>query len=143
MGPTRARDGALSYSSMTSYDYTSFRSKTDHCSYFTYPQVVYENLIYIVVLHMHDVLLRTSDGKWLSYKNTTREIIDLHLFSGEHLPAVRPGDVDPRGAITAVCPFYGGSKPRTGTAICFCPLLDFIYSRSLAVKLGIYDLLFN
>lgn len=59
--------------------------------------MVYEKLIYIFVLHMHDVLLSTSEGKSLSYKNTARGIIDVHLLirdEAEHLPAVSPGDLD-------------------------------------------------
>lgn len=47
-------------------------------------------------------MTHTSAGKCLSYKkkkNTTREIIDLHLFirdEAERLPAVSPGDLDVR-----------------------------------------------
>lgn len=59
------------------------------------------------------------------------------------LSAWRPGCEDPKGAIAPVCPFYCGSKPWTGAAICFCPPLKFIYSPSLAIKPQIYDLLFN
>lgn len=89
---TQLCDGALSYTFMTSYDYTSF-SSTPTTVPFTYSQVVYEKLIYIFLLHMHDRLLSTSEGNRLSYKNTTREINDLHLFiwdEAEHLPAVSP-----------------------------------------------------
>lgn len=90
--PTQLCDGALSYTFITPYDYTSF-SSTPAAVPFTYSQVVYENLIYIFVLHMHGLLLSPSEGKRLSYKNTAREIIDLHLFirdEAEHLPAVSP-----------------------------------------------------
>lgn len=64
---------------MTSYDYTSF-SSTPNGVLFRYSQVVYDNLICIFVLHMHGLLLSPSERKRLSYKNTTREIIDLHVF---------------------------------------------------------------
>lgn len=91
---------------------------------------------------MHDTQLRTSDDeKWLSFKNTTKEIIDLHLLCTQRChPRRRPlPEVPSRPSVL----FTVALKPRTGTAISFCPLSDFIYSRSLAVKLGIYDLLFN
>lgn len=84
----------------------------------------------------------------LSCKNTTREIIDLHLFiwmkrGTSLLSVLRSAREDPKGAIIPVCPFYGGSKLWTGAAICFCPPLNFIYSLSPAIKPTIYDLLFN
>lgn len=109
---------------------------------FTCHQVVYKSLISRFTLHMHDVQLRTSDEeKWLSSKNTTKEIIDLHLLCAQRChPRRRPlPEVPSRPSVL----FTVALKPRTGTAICFCPLSDFIYSRSLAVKLEIYDLLFN
>lgn len=56
--------------------------------------------IYISVLHMHGPLSPAPIwGERLSYKNTSGEIIDLHLFmreEAEHLPAVRPGGLDAR-----------------------------------------------
>lgn len=77
--PTQLCDGALSFTLMTSYDYTSF-SSTPTALPFTYSRVVYENLNYIFALHLHGLLLIPSEGERLSYKNTTKEIIDLHLF---------------------------------------------------------------
>lgn len=97
---------------------------------------------------MHGPLLSRFEGKRLSYKNTTGEIIDLHLFiwdEAEHLPAVSPV-VCARGSQRchrARLSFLRCSKPRTGAAICFRPPLNFIYSPSLAIKPKIYDLLFN
>lgn len=72
-------------------------------------------------------------GKWLSSKNTTKEIIDLYLLCAQRR---HPGrrlipEVPSRPSVL----FTMALKPRTGTEICFCPLSDFIYSRSLAVKL--------
>lgn len=62
--------------------------------------MVYENVIYIFVLHMHDAHLSGEVSVLLKKKkNTTREIIDLHLFirdEAERLPAVSPGDLDVR-----------------------------------------------
>lgn len=83
--PTQLCDGALSYTFMTSYDYSSF-SSTPHAVPLIYSQVVYENFIYIFVLHMHGLLLSPSERSCLSYKNTTREIIDLHLFIWDEAP---------------------------------------------------------
>ncbi len=130
---------------MTSYDYTSF-SSTSTAVPFTYSQVVYERLIYIFVLHMQGrsegrgsaCLIKTQPEKLLICICLSRM-----RRSTSPLSAQRLGCEDPKGAIAPVCPFYGGSKLWTGAAICFCPPLKCIYSPSLAIKLTIYDLLFN
>lgn len=127
---------------MTSYDYTSF-SSTQKAVPFTYSPAVYENLIYIFVLHMHDLL---PERKRLIKTQPEKLLICICLsgMRSEHrlLPPVRRRARIPKGAITLVCPFffYGGFKPRTGGCNL---LLYFIYSHSLAIKGKIYDLLFN
>lgn len=92
--PTQLCDRAPSHTFMTSYDYTSF-SSAPNAAPFTHSQVVYENFIYIFVLHMHGLLLSPTERKRLSYKNTTREIIDLHLFIWDE--AEPPPCCQPRG----------------------------------------------
>lgn len=132
---------------MTSYDYTSFSSAPD-AVLLTYSQVLYDYLIYIFVHQVHVLRLRPSERKRLSDKNTTGEIIDLHLFmwgEAEHPPPSALGSAceGPKGVIAPVCPVYGASKLWTGAAICFHPPLNFIYSPSLAITPKIYDLDFN